>query len=78
MRRLKEIIPKVLAGIASVIIAVVLLIIMAGVVQVLSLGIDWVFNNTNTTTEFIETVKLTGFFVGICALTDEVRKMIRY
>lgn len=78
MRRLKEIIPKVLAGIASVIIAVVLLIIMAGVVQVLSLGIDWVFNNTNTTTEFIETVKLTGFFVGLCALTDEVRKMIRY
>ena len=78
MRRLKEIIPKVLAGIASVIIAVVLLIIMAGVVQVLSLGIDWVFNNTNTTTEFIETVKLTGFFVGLCALIDGVRKMIRY
>ena len=78
MRRLKETVPKVLAGIASVIIAVVLLIIMAGVVQVLSLGIDWVFNNTNTTTEFIETVKLTGFFVGLCALTDEVRKMIRY
>ena len=78
MRRLKEIIPKVLAGIASVIIAVVLLIIMAGVVQVLSLGIDWVFNNTNTTTEFIETVKLIGFFVGLCALTDGVRKMIRH
>lgn len=78
MRRLKEIIPKVLAGIASVIIAVVLLIIMAGVVQVLSLGIDWVFNNTNTTTEFIETVKLTGLFVGLCALIDGVRKMIRY
>lgn len=78
MRRFKEIIPKVLAGITSVIIAVVLLIIMAGVVQVLSLGIDWVFNNTNTTTEFIETVKLTGFFVGLCALTDGVRKMIRY
>lgn len=78
MRRLKEIIPKVLAGIASVIIAVVLLIIMTGVVQVLSLGIDWVFNNTNTTTEFIETVKLTGFFVGLCALIDGVRKMIRY
>ena len=77
MRRLKETVPKVLAGIASVIIAVVLLIIMAGVVQVLSLGIDWVFN-INVTPEFIETVKLIGFFVGICALTDGVRKMIRY
>ena len=70
MRRWKEIIPKVLAGITEVIIAVVLLIIMAGVAQVLSLGIYWVFNNTNTTTEFIETVKLIGFFVGLWALTD--------
>ena len=77
MRRLKEIIPKVLAGIASVIIAVVLLIIMAGVVQVLSLGTDWVFN-INVTPEFIETVKLIGFFVGLRALADGVRKMIRY
>lgn len=76
MRRLKEIIPKVLAGIASVIIAVVLLIIMAGVVQVLSLGMGLVFNNA--TPEFIETVKSTGFFVGLYALASEFRKMIRY
>ena len=78
MRRWKETVSKVLAGLASLTTAIGLLIIMAGVVQVLSLGIDWVFNNTNTTTEFIETVKLTGFFVGLCALIDGVRKMIRY
>lgn len=78
MRRLKETVSKVLVGLASVIIAVVLLIIMAGVVQVLSLGVDWVFNNNNTTTEFIETVKMTGFFVGLYALSDGIRKMIRY
>lgn len=77
MRRLKEIISKVLVGIASVIGAVGLLIIIAGLVQVLSLGMDWMFNN-NVTSEFIETVKLTGFFVGLCALASEFRKMIRY
>ena len=78
MRRWKETVSKVLVGLASILVAVGLLIISAGLVQVLFLGIDWVFNNTNTTTEFIETVKLTGFFVGLCALIDGVRKMIRY
>ena len=77
MIRWEEIIPKVLAGIASVIIAVVLLIIMAGLVQVLSLGVYWVFN-INVTPEFIETVKLIGLGFGIGALVDGVRKMIRY
>ena len=77
MRRLKETISKVLADIASIIVAIGLLLIMAGLVQVLSLGMDWVFNN-NVTTEFIETVKLTGFFVGFCVLAGEFRGMIRY
>lgn len=76
MRRLKEIISKVLVGIASVIVAIGLLIIIAGLVQVLSLGMDWVFNNT-ATPEFIETIKLTGFFVGLCALAGEFREMIK-
>ena len=76
MRRLKEIIPKVLVGLASILVAVGLLIISAGLVQVLFLGVYWVFN-INVTTEFIETVKMTGFFVGLCALAGEVREMIR-
>lgn len=69
MRRLKDL--------ASIMLAVGLLLIIAGLVQVLSLGMDWVFAN-NVTTEFIETVKMTGFFVGLCALASEFRKMIRY
>ena len=77
MRGLKEIISKVLVGIASVIVAVGLLIIIAGLMQVLSLGMDWMFNN-NVTPEFIETIKLTGFFVGLCALAGEFRELIRY
>ena len=77
MRRLKETVSKVLAGIASVSVAIGLLIIIAGLVQVLSLGMDWVYNN-NVTTEFIEIVKMTGFFVGLYALVSEFRKMIRY
>ena len=77
MRRLKETVSKVLMGITSVLIAIGLLIIMAGLVQVLFLGVYWVFN-INITPEFIETVKLIGFFVGLRALADGVRKMIRY
>lgn len=77
MRRLKETVSKVLVGLASLIVAIGLLIIMAGLVQVLFLGVYWVFN-INVTPEFIETVKLIGFFVGLCALVDGVRKMIRY
>ena len=77
MRRLKETVSKVLVGLASILVAVGLLIISAGLVQVLFLGVYWVFN-INVTPEFIETVKLIGFFVGLCALTDGVRKMIRY
>ncbi len=69
MRRLKDL--------ASILAAIGLLIIIAGLMQVLSLGIDWMFN-INTTPEFIETVKLTGFFVGFCALASEFREMIRY
>ena len=76
MRRLKEIISKVLVGLVSLIVAIGLLLIIAGLMQVLSLGIDWMFN-INTTPEFIETVKLTGFFVGFCALAGEFREMIR-
>ena len=76
MGGLKETVSKVLVGIASVIVAVGLLIIIAGLVQVLSLGMDWVFNNS-ATPEFIETVKLTGFFVGLCALAGEFREMIK-
>ena len=77
MRRLKETVSKVLVGLASILVAVGLLIISAGLVQVLFLGVYWVFN-INVTPEFIETVKLIGFFVGLRALTDGVRKMIRY
>ena len=77
MRRLKETVSKVLVGLASLITAVGLLIIMAGLVQVLSLGMGWVFNS-NVTPEFIETVKLIGLGFGIGALVDGVRKMIRY
>lgn len=76
MRRLKEIISKVLVGIVSVIVAIGLLIIFSGLMQVLSLGMDWVFNN-NVTPEFIETVKLIGFFVGLYVLAGEFRKLIR-
>ena len=76
MRRWKETVSKVLAGIASVITAIGLLIIIAGLVQVLYLGIDWVFN-INTAPEFIETVKWVGLGVGLGALASEVRKMIR-
>lgn len=77
MGSFKETISKVLADIASIIVAIGLLIIIAGLMQVLSLGIDWVFN-INTTPEFIETLKMTGFFVGLYALAGGVRKMIRY
>ena len=58
-------------------LAVGLLLIIAGLMQGLSLGIDWVFN-INTTPEFIETVEWTGFFIGFCVLASEFRKMIRY
>ena len=77
MRRWKETVSKVLVGLASILVAVGLLIISAGLVQVLFLGVYWVFN-INVTPEFIETVKLIGFFVGLRALGDGVRKMIRY
>lgn len=77
MGRFKETISKGLVDIASIIVAIGLLLIMAGLIQVLSLGMDWVFNN-NVTTEFIETVKLTGFFVGLYTLAGELKKMIRY
>ena len=65
-----------LKDLASILVALGLLIITAGLVQVLSLGIDWVFN-INTTPEFIETVEWTGFFVGYCFLAGEFREMIR-
>ena len=77
MRRWKETVSKVLAGLASLTTAIGLLIIMAGLVQVLFLGVYWVFN-INVTPEFIETVKLIGLGFGIGALVDGVRKMIRY
>ena len=79
MIRLKDIISKVLVGLVSLIIAVVLVTIIAGLVQVLSLGMDWMFN-INVTPEFIETVKFTGFFVVAIvmgALVDDVRGIFR-
>ena len=76
MRRLKEIISKVWVGLASLIVAIGLLLIIAGLIQVLLLGMGWVFNSPSTQ-EFIETLKMTGLGVGIGALAGEFRKMIR-
>lgn len=76
MRRLKETISKVLVGIASLLSAGILLLIIAGCVQMFSLGMDWMFNHDATPT-FIDTFLYTGVGVGFGALAGEFREMIR-
>ena len=76
MRRLKETISKVLVGIASVIVAVGLLVIIAVITHMISLGLDWMFASYATPT-FIETVKWSGVGVALCALAGEFRELIK-